>query len=172
MTQQQAATLYIFSGLPGTGKSTLAKQLAKAQQAHWLRIDSIEQKLKDQGFQDFYDAGYQVAFAIARDNLQLGLSVVADSSNPIEHSRIAWREVAHSASCPYQEIEVICSDSQEHQHRIETRQPEVSNLKLPNWQDVTTRDYRPWQTPVIQIDTAGKTISQTFTELVEKLSKS
>lgn len=170
MTHQQTATLYIFSGLPGAGKSTLAKQLAKTQQAQWLRIDSIEQTLKDKGLLDFYDAGYQVAFALARDNLKLGLSVVADSSNPIEESRIAWRDVACSANCSYQEIEVICSDSREHQHRIETRKPEVENLKLPNWQDVTTRHYQPWQTPVIQIDTAGKTISQAFAELIEKLS--
>lgn len=172
MTQQQAATLYIFSGLPGAGKSTLAKHLAQAQQAQWLRVDSIEQTLKDKGLQDFYDAGYHVAFAIARDNLKLGLSVVADSSNPIEESRTAWREVAHSANCSYQEIEIICSDRQEHQHRVETRKSEVANLKLPTWKDVTARHYQPWLTPVIQIDTAGKTISQTFTELIEKLSKS
>lgn len=169
MKQQHTATLYIFSGLPGAGKSTLAKLLAKQRQAQWLRVDTIEQMLKDNGQQDFDDTGYQVAFAIARDNLKLGFNVVADSSNPVEESRIAWRDVAVGANCDYQEIEVICSDTQEHQSRVETRISDVENLKLPSWNDVITRDYLSWQTPIIQIDTAGKSTLQSLTELLEKL---
>ena len=130
------ATLYIFSGLPASGKSTLAKHLAQTLQAQWLRIDTIEQRLKDQGFSDFYDAGYQVAFAIAQDNLKLGLNVVADSSNPIEESRQAWRNVAHKANCSFIEIEVVCSDKAEHKRRVETRKVEVDNLTLPSWQQI------------------------------------
>lgn len=41
--------LYIFSGLPGTGKSTLAQYLAKTLGAVYLRIDTIEQAMKDEG---------------------------------------------------------------------------------------------------------------------------
>ena len=39
--------LYIFAGLPGTGKSTLAQQLARRFKAVHLRIDTIEQGLRD-----------------------------------------------------------------------------------------------------------------------------
>ena len=37
--------LLIFGGLPGTGKSTIARLLAARLGAVWLRIDSIEQAL-------------------------------------------------------------------------------------------------------------------------------
>ncbi|NIK79967.1 putative kinase [Paenibacillus castaneae] len=34
--------LYIFSGLPGTGKSTLSSALARELQATYLRVDVVE----------------------------------------------------------------------------------------------------------------------------------
>ncbi|MCE5382318.1 AAA family ATPase, partial [Pectobacterium punjabense] len=37
--------LIIFGGLPGTGKSTIARLLATRLNAVWLRIDTIEQLL-------------------------------------------------------------------------------------------------------------------------------
>ncbi|MFP5386577.1 MAG: AAA family ATPase [Bacteriovoracia bacterium] len=40
-------TLIIFSGLPGSGKSTLASLLATHLKATYLRIDTLEQGLKD-----------------------------------------------------------------------------------------------------------------------------
>jgi len=40
-------TLIIFAGLPGSGKSTLAAKLASRLAAAYLRIDTIEQGLRD-----------------------------------------------------------------------------------------------------------------------------
>ena len=39
--------LTVFGGLPGTGKSTIARALAAKIGAVWLRIDGIEQALRD-----------------------------------------------------------------------------------------------------------------------------
>jgi predicted kinase len=36
--------LYIFSGLPGSGKTTLAKNISKIIGAVYIRIDTIEQR--------------------------------------------------------------------------------------------------------------------------------
>ena len=41
--------LIVFSGLPGSGKSTIARGLATKIGAVWLRIDSLEQAIRDSG---------------------------------------------------------------------------------------------------------------------------
>ncbi|MGP1387028.1 MAG: AAA family ATPase [Thainema sp.] len=41
--------LYIFGGLPGTGKSSLAAALAHQRQAVYVRIDTIEQAIRNSG---------------------------------------------------------------------------------------------------------------------------
>lgn len=69
-----APALIIFGGLPGTGKTTLARALAGQLAALYLRIDSIEQALRGSAAfaGELLDAGYRVAYAVARDNLTLG----------------------------------------------------------------------------------------------------
>lgn len=171
MNSTSTATLYILSGLPGSGKSTLAKDLAKKLKAQWLRIDSIEQTLKDQGFKGFYDTGYRVAFALAKDNLALGLDVIADSVNDCHLSRRAWHQVAEQTGANFVDIEISCSDKTEHKYRVESRHSEVLNLTLPSWQQVQDRDYEPWQQAVLRLDTAGLTVQEATTELINKLSE-
>ena len=39
--------LIIFGGLPGTGKTAIAQQLARELGAVYLRIDSMEQAIRD-----------------------------------------------------------------------------------------------------------------------------
>ena len=41
------ASLYVFSGLPGTGKTILSQRLANQIKAVHLRIDTVEQALRD-----------------------------------------------------------------------------------------------------------------------------
>ena len=105
--------LIIFGGLPGTGKSTLARLLAHKLKATHLRVDTVEAALVNQG-QPVGPAGYTVAYGVAEDNLQLGQTVLADSVNPLDITRRAWREVATRSQVDFVEVEVICSDRDEH----------------------------------------------------------
>ena len=162
-------TLYIFAGLPGTGKSALSQNLARDRRAVYLRIDTIEQALRDSGNFHFGSEGYDLAYRIASDNLRLGLDVVADSVNPILTTRSAWREVASLAGVPFVEIEVVCSSESEHRQRVDVRSADIDRLVLPTWQDVTHREYDPWDTEHIVIDTAGKTIEENYAELLSVL---
>ena len=41
--------LVVFSGLPGTGKTTAARPLAASLRALYLRIETIEQAMRDAG---------------------------------------------------------------------------------------------------------------------------
>ncbi len=163
--------LIIFSGLPGVGKSTTAKELARTIAATYLRVDSVEQAIKNSMLEtdDAMDSGYLACYALAKENLLLGNIVVADSVNSIAITRNAWRQVAKDAKSDLCDIEIICSDKTEHQKRVETRKPDIENHKLPSWKEVSDRSYEPWDVPRIVIDTAGKTISESVKELLKKL---
>ena len=66
--------LIVLGGLPGTGKTTIARELARQLGAVHLRIDSIEQALRNHGVaaRSMDDSGYRAAYAIAADNLCIG----------------------------------------------------------------------------------------------------
>ena len=169
--------LVVFSGLPGVGKTTLAKELASYLKAVYIRIDTIEQSMKDAKIAVNYDESYRVAFNIARDNLMLGQTVVADSTNPVFESREAWWQVAEDAIVNCIDIEVICSDNIEHRRRVESRQSDIPNLKIPSWQSVTQREYDNWEAtrhdhPFLRIDTAGVTKWQAFDTMLSALRNS
>ena len=159
--------LVALSGLPGTGKSTIARHLARDIDAVWLRIDSIEQAIRASGALagDLYDAGYRAGYAVAHDNLAVGRAVVVDCVNPWMLTRDAWRSVAGEAGAPCLEVEIVCSDEREHRRRVETRQTDIAGLTLPDWAAVTARDYRPWERPVLTVDTAGCSVADCVKEV-------
>ena len=73
--------LIILSGLPGVGKTTIARGLANALGAVHVRIDSMEQALRNMGV-NVTGEGYAVGQAVSEDNLRLGRIVIADCVNP------------------------------------------------------------------------------------------
>jgi predicted kinase len=79
--------LYIFAGLPGTGKSTLSQRLARQLGAVHVRIYTNEQALRAAGLPVEGPEGYIVGYQLEADNLRLGLDVVADSVNPLPVTR-------------------------------------------------------------------------------------
>jgi predicted kinase len=46
---EKKSTLIVFGGLPGTGKTTLARAVVQEHAATYLRIDTIEQTLRSSG---------------------------------------------------------------------------------------------------------------------------
>src|SRR5687767_2033222 len=165
--------LVVFGGLPGTGKTTLARQVADRLGATYLRIDTIEQALRSAlGLGDEVgSAGYYVAYAVSETNLALGRAVVADCVNPLPVTRAAWRDVARRTAAPIFEIEVICSDAAEHRRRVESRNIDVPGLVPPRWAAVMARDYEPWSEPRILIDTAHTTAAEAVVAIVDAMKR-
>ncbi len=167
--------LIILAGLPGVGKTTLARDLARQIGAVHVRIDTIEQALRDAGALagPMDDAGYRVAYAVAADNLRLGRTVIADCVNPVALSRDAWRAVAANVPVAAVEVEILCSDADEHRRRVETRRLDVPGLTPPTWTEIEAEvragGYEPWDRERIVVDTARCTTEEAVRALRERL---
>jgi predicted kinase len=166
-----APIMVILSGLPGVGKSTIARRLSVDIGGVYLRIDTIEQALAQSALQihPAADAGYAVACAVAADNLANGKTVIADSVNPVAASRDAFRSVADGLGAAALEIEVICSDSALHRERVETRVSDIPGLVLPDWEKVTDREYEPWARDRLVLDTALLSVDDCVREVIAHL---
>ena len=162
--------LIILSGLPGTGKTTIARELARKLKPVHVRIDSIEQAIKNSGLV-IGTAGYHVGYAIAEDNLRAGLIVIADSVNPIQITRDQWIAVAQNTHQKAVEVEIKCSDLVEHQHRVETRVADIAGHPMPTWQEVSAVDYHPWSREHLVIDTARQPLMQAVNLIVSEVQK-
>jgi predicted kinase len=161
--------LYIFSGLPGSGKTTVSQALARHLGATYLRVDTIEQGLRDLCSLEVQGEGYRLAYRLALDNLRLGQSVVADSCNPIGLTRREWEAIAAVASVPYINVEVVCSDSREHRRRVESRCSTVQGLKLPTWEEVTGREYAVWTADRVILDTFNRSEAECLDDLLTNI---
>ena len=172
-----APVLVIFAGLPGSGKTTIARALADHLNAFHLRIDTIEQAMQRSvlNLPSAEDAGYLAAYGVAGDNLRQGRIVIADSVNPIALTRSDWRAVATKADTKFLEVEVLCSDEFEHRRRVEERVADIEGHKLPTWQEVLDRAYEPWpqdQSPKrLVLDTAKLSCEDCVTRVEQALSE-
>jgi predicted kinase len=157
--------LIVLSGLPGAGKTTIARAVATALGAIHLRIDTIEQALRDAGI-TVESEGYRVAYAIAEENLRLGRIVVGDCVNPWPLTRDAWGLTAERAGVRIVDVEVVCSDQGQHRRRVESRAADIPGHRLPTWTEVVERDYRPWTTDRLVIDTAVVDVQESVRRIV------
>lgn len=165
--------LIVFSGLPGSGKSTIAKLLATRLRAAYLRIDTIEQALLRGGTQPpIGPEGYAVALAVAEDTLRTGTPVVADAVNALAISRNAWADLAARLNVRYRPVGVHCSDPTEHRRRVEKRTAEIEGHTLPTWAEVTAIRFEPFPPGMLVIDTAQVSGTDAVDRILSRLAPS
>ncbi len=161
--------LIIFAGLPGSGKTTIAKELAMRLGAVYLRIDTIEQALREGGLQaeQIGGLGYLIASRTACENLRTDRMVVVDSVNPWQLTRDMYRDAAKVAGVEYVEIEVHCSNEVLHRSRVEGRISDIARHIQPSWDEVLNRDYHAWDNQPLRIDSSETTTSEAVRMLIQ-----
>jgi len=92
-------TLYIFSGLAFSGKSTLAKRLAEYLDAELISFDPlwVENESKIQDLKDGWRFIREIAKDKIRNYLESGRSVVFDDTNPRREHRDELVKLANEA---------------------------------------------------------------------------
>lgn len=153
-------SLVVMSGLPATGKSTISAALADTFTVAWLRVDRIEDAMvRSTGLaHPLGPVGYEVAGALAAEQLRHGLDVVAEAVNAHAAARDGWARAAAAGGGTVVDVEVICSDAREHRRRAEGRTVDIEGHPLPTWADIGSRPYDPWDRPRLVIDTATTSV--------------
>lgn len=134
--------LVVVSGLPGTGKSAVAADLAARLSAVHLSIDPIEDALIGAGLPQSWQTGtaaYEAARAVAEQNLVLGRTVVVDAVNDSEPARETWRVGSARAGVSLAFVPLTLDDEAEHRRRLEGRVRDLAHVREPSWDDVRAR---------------------------------
>jgi predicted kinase len=150
--------LIVLSGLPGTGKSTLAEQLAKQTRLPIFSVDPIESAMLAAGIEQSFESGlaaYLVAESLAEARLRLGHGAIVDAVNSVRYSKTMWRRLAVRYGARLRIIECVCSDDDVHRRRLAKRRRGLSTkFREPTWADVVARkrEWVAWTEPVLVID--------------------
>lgn len=154
-------SLVVLSGLPGSGKTLLARALGIALDAAVVSVDSVERAIRRAGISPDEPIGlaaYSVAQGLADDELALGHTVVADAVNVAAEAREAWQSLARDHDADLRVVEVVCGDPAEHRRRVEERAATGTGMPPMPWSRVRelAESYRPWPVETLTVDSTGE----------------
>ena len=152
--------LIIFSGLPGTGKSTLAETVGRQLGIPVLAKDWLEAVLLRNALQPAPNGkslgyvGYELLTVLAERQLMLGQSVILDSVASIQTIQCTWKELAVKYKADWCIIECICSDESLHRERLGTRKRNIPGWHELEWTEVERVKgyYQPWNEERLILD--------------------
>jgi len=143
-------TLIIFSGLPGTGKTTLARLLALQLRVPLVRLDDLFDIIPEHMLahaNPFWEDLMQIVLRLAEAQLTLGLNVIIDAVFMGDDRRLA-HEIArrhHAAYCP---IHTFVSDEQLWCARVIARRANAPPQDSPaTWEQIQEqrKEFQTWQ---------------------------
>jgi len=152
--------LIVFSGVPGTGKSTLAETIGRELgipvfSKDWLEATLIRSELqptneeKPLGF-----AGYELLTILATRQLMLGQSVILDSVAASKTIRRTWHQLSDQYNAGWRVIECVCSDESLHRSRLKDRKRHIPGWHELKWSEVerVRQYYFPWEGERLVLD--------------------
>lgn len=154
--------LIAMAGLPGAGKSTIAEVIGNRLGYAVLSVDPIESAILSAGIDSDQPTGlaaYLVAEAIADAALANGQSIIVDAVNAVDPAREQWVQLGKKHGETLKFIEIVCSDTELHRERLETRERNLAHLPDPTWHQVeqSLDEYDDWTgaaaaTPRVTLD--------------------
>ena len=152
--------LIVISGLPGTGKSSLAEAVGRhfgipVFAKDWLEASLLTSELmptkkeKPLGY-----AGYELLTVLAKRQLMLGQSVILDSVAATKTIRAEWRKLAKRYQAEWRVIECVCLDESIHRARLKVRKRGIPGWHELDWSEVerVKKYYEPWRQEHLTLD--------------------
>jgi len=138
-------TLVIFSGLPGTGKSTFADKLARELRWPLLCIDDVTGEIPENPTISFWDSKVAILLGLTETQLELGISVIVDSVF-MNMDRNHAQELARKHQARFRPIYVFVSDENVWKERVITRYKESKN-NVATWEQIQHQrgHFRKWE---------------------------
>lgn len=162
----RSRTFIVMRGYPGTGKSTIARLLAASLQAPFIDRDILRQMAVD-SFGALPQVGYfayELMFALAREQLRLGMSVVVDSPLTYRSTYETCREIARAFDTPMLVVHCQCP-AEVQKRRLEGRKGQVSSFQITSW-----AEWEQWRTRFEEFEDHGCVID-TSHPMDESLAK-
>lgn len=138
--------LVIFSGLPGTGKSTLANRLARDLRWPLLCIDDVVIDVPKNANNEFWDLQVTALLNLVETQLKTGLDVIVDSVF-MNMDRHHAQKLAHKYDVRFLPIYVFVSDENVWNERVSKRYEKMGNSDVATWDRIQhqRQHFREWE---------------------------
>ena len=137
MLSNSQPILILFSGLPGSGKTTLAAKTAAYFHLPLFAKDRFQSSLLKNHLAERSTAdGYHFMFDQTDQQLSLGVSVVLDAVFPLPGFRARVKEIAAQYNAVFLPVYCYCSSNSIWENRMQKRSQLVPDWTPVGWEEV------------------------------------